>query len=127
MRPQDRIGTARAGALAVATAIVWLVSACTWVALTPEAEHVRLVDEEAVSDCKKLGKVDTTTAHRVGVIPRSQLRVQRELATLARNEAAKMGGDTVAAVTGVRDGRRTFNIYRCQSDTGAGSDEGSNE
>ena len=114
MKSQDRIRTTWASALAVATAFVSLASACTWVALEPEAERVRLVDAEAVSGCESIGKVNTTTAHKVGLFPRSQAKVQEELATLARNEAVEMGGDTVAGVTETRDGSRTFRVYRCQ-------------
>jgi len=117
MKSQDRIRAARARALAVATAFVSLASACTWVALEPEAERVRLADVEAVSGCKSIGKVNTTTAHKVGLFPRSQAKVQDELATLARNEAAEMGGDTVAGVTETRDGSRTFGVYLCHGES----------
>ena len=104
------------GALAFATAIVSLVSACTWVTLAPEAERVRLADVSTVSECEKIGKVRATTAQKAWLFPRSQAKVQQELATLARNDAAKMGGDTVAGVTEVRDGSRTFHVYRCKGE-----------
>ena len=115
MKSQDRIRIAPARALAVTTAFVSLASACTWVALEPAAELVRLADVEAVSGCEPIGKVNTTTAHRAGPFRRSQVKVQEELATLARNEAAQMGGDTVAGITEIRDGSRTFRVYRCQN------------
>jgi hypothetical protein len=104
--------------LAFTVAFVSLASACTWVKLTPEAERVRLADVSAVSECEKLGKVHTTTRQKVGLFSRSQAKVQKELATLARNDAARMGGDTVAGVTEVRDGGRTFDIYRCKGEAG---------
>jgi hypothetical protein len=106
----------RTSVLALATLVVATASACTWVALTPEAQEVRLADVADVSACEKIGKVNTTTAQKAGLFPRSHAKVQQELATLARNEAAKMGGDTVAGVSDVRDGGRTFNVYRCRGD-----------
>jgi hypothetical protein len=39
--------------------------------------------------------------------------VAEELATLARNEGALLGGDTVAAESPVAEGRQTFGVYQC--------------
>jgi hypothetical protein len=46
-------------------------------------------------------------------VSRNQTRVGEELATLARNSAAQLGGDTVVAITEIVDGSQTFAVYQC--------------
>ena len=43
-------------------------------------------------------------------------KVAGELATLARNSAAQLGGDTVVATSEITDGSQTFAVYRCGRD-----------
>jgi hypothetical protein len=74
---------------------------------------VRVAAPEQVADCERLGRTSTKVLARVLFVPRSAARVERELARLARNEAAAMGGDTVVPETPVEDGRRSFGVYRC--------------
>ena len=51
--------------------------------------------------------------HEIGFFTRSEEKVNTELATIAQNEAAEMGGDTIAAEGPTENGRRTFTIYKC--------------
>jgi hypothetical protein len=92
--------------------VVLLLSACSWVELTPEGEKVTVAKAAHVTNCKFAG---TTT---VSVKPdalgaRNAEKVKTELETLARNEASKLKGDTIVAVTEVKDGEQTFKVYQC--------------
>ncbi len=40
-------------------------------------------------------------------------KVSCELADLARNGAALIGGNTIVPISGIIDGRRTFAVYQC--------------
>lgn len=86
---------------------------CTWVSLSEGGEQVRVARADDVSGCERLGRTRSTTTHKVGFIPRSHDKVQEELESLARNETASMGGDTVVPGDQSEDGSRTFVVYRC--------------
>ena len=63
--------------------------------------------------CKKLGSVTAMVKHKIGSFNRSEDKVNLELSTIAQNEAAEMGGDTIAAEGPAENGRRTFSVYKC--------------
>jgi len=98
--------------LAVAV-VVAIVSACTWVKLTPEGKKTRVATAAEVSGCRKVGLTTSTTKDVVAGFERSAERVKEELEFLARNAASDLGGDTVVPVSEPRDGRQTFDVYRC--------------
>ena len=87
---------------------------CTWVKTTPEAEQVRIVPRDRVADCKQLGDVSTYTKAKVAGVNRKAVKVQQELETLARIEAAEMGADTIVVASEVSNGRQTYIAYQCQ-------------
>ncbi len=89
--------------------------ACTWVKITPEGAEVVVADGAGVSNCERKGEVLSKLKSRVGGYERNATKVAGELETQARNEAAKMGGDTVVAESNVRDGEKTYGVYRCRS------------
>ena len=93
--------------------LVISLPACTWVKNTPEAKSVRVVPVDRVADCTGMGSVTTSTVDNVSVVNRNAAKVARELETLAQNEAADSGADTIVATTKVVDGRRTFALYKC--------------
>ena len=88
-------------------------SGCTWVKNSPEASSVRVVPKDRVADCKNVGSISTNTVDSISVVNRNAAKVERELETLAQNEAAQSGADTIVATTKVVDGRRTFAMYKC--------------
>jgi len=92
-----------------------LLSSCTWVEPTSMGSQIKLVDRHdgTLATCKKLGSVTSMVKHKVGSFNRSEEKVETELATIAQNEAAEMGGDTVAAEGDADNGRRTFSVYKC--------------
>ena len=98
--------------LVAGTALV-LVSACTWVKPVAEAEKIGLVKPAVAQHCNKLGVTTVKVKDDLGPISRSEKKVQQELITLAKNDAAVMGGDIIVAESTVSDGRQKFSIYKC--------------
>src|SRR5262245_62571008 len=90
-----------------------LALACTWVKLTPGGEAVRLAKENEVRGCETKGRTHAQTTDRVVIFARSDTKIQAELASLARNEAALMGGDAIVAARPIERGRQTFDVYLC--------------
>jgi hypothetical protein len=76
---------------------VGLLAACTWVKTTPEGEAVRVAQASEVGNWVYKGQVDSSLKSKIGPFERKPGKVALEPETLARNEAALMGGDTVVA------------------------------
>lgn len=89
------------------------LSACTWVPLTDEGSHVQVRTLDQVQSCERKSRITTSVKDRIGAISRSEEKVREELRTLARNEAARVGGNAVAAETEPTDGRQVFVVYHC--------------
>lgn len=92
-----------------------ILGGCTWVDVDDEAAAVELVTLDRVGNCDRIGTTEATTKPAIGPMKRSKDKVEAELLTLARNSAAKMGGDTVVAQGPVSDGSRTFVVYFCDT------------
>ena len=98
---------------AVALLMLPVLSACTWVPLTGEGARVQLRTLEQARACERISRVTVSVKDRIGAIPRSEDKVRGELETLARNEAARVGGNAVAAESEATDGQQVFVVYRC--------------
>ncbi|HRB97068.1 MAG TPA: DUF4156 domain-containing protein [Nitrosomonas sp.] len=99
--------------IVVVVCVGFILSSCTWVRVTSQGEGVRLVQSaKAVEPCKKIGKVNTKVVSEV-VFNRDAEKVAGELADLARNEAATLGGDTIVPTSEIIDGRRSYDVYQC--------------
>ena len=92
--------------------VVLLLSACTWVELTPEGEKVTVAKAAHVTNCKFAGTT-TVSVKSTAVGDRDMAKIKTELETLARNEAVKLKGDTVVPVTEIKEGEQTFKVYQC--------------
>ena len=98
---------------AVIGIVLLVLAGCTWVELTEEGEAVILVSSVS-NTCKRLGSTTSTTKADIASIDRSDKKVTSELVTLARNSAARMGGDTITAESEISEsGVQTFGIFRC--------------
>jgi hypothetical protein len=99
----------------VGAALVTLLVAlgCTWVALAPEATNVRVAAADDLGECKRIAKTTSTVKAKLGFITRNAQKVELELQTLARNEAAQEGGDAIAPLSQAQEGRQEFAIYSC--------------
>lgn len=94
--------------------VIICLPACTWVEPTSESSEVTLVKSFNVKSCKKLGTTNATVTHKVGPVTRDADTVTEELITLAKNRAAKMGGDSIVAQQPAVDGSMSFDIYKCK-------------
>ena len=93
-------------------ALAWS-TACTWVAVTPGGDRVALRSEADVTGCEKVGSTSAKVLEKVWFVERSKGKVDRELDTLARNEAATLGGDTVVPTSKEIGGKREYAVYDC--------------
>ncbi len=92
-------------------------SGCTWVALAPDAGDVHVGTSDTIAGCTRVGTTKTRTKLKVGFFARGDEKVAKELATLARNDAPELGGNTVVADGPVdANGTQRFSVYDCPSD-----------
>jgi len=89
------------------------ISACTWIEPTKESLNVILVKPGNVSNCQKLGTTHVTVTHKIGVLTRDEKAVTEDLITVAKNNAAKKGGDSIVARGENIEGKMSFDIYKC--------------
>ena len=87
--------------------------ACTWVPVTPEGSKVRVGNAAEVEGCTSLGTVTGKTTVTVGPMARNEEKVAKEVESLARNEAATMGGDVIVPTGPVDWDHRSYAVYRC--------------
>ena len=106
--------TTKSIALGIATCAITLLTGCTYVKLTDAGAGVAQGTTAGVASCEQVGVVNSRTRARVGV-KRGSGKVQEELIVLSRNEAARMGADTIVAIAERDDGEQSFNAYRCRS------------
>lgn len=98
----------------VSVIVLLAATGCSWVSLTRNGDNVRVVSASEVRGCKNIGQ--TTVSLRdtlVGEIKRNPHAVARELATLGRNSAAEMGGDTIISASEITNGNQSFTVYKC--------------
>ena len=89
-----------------------LLSACATLKLTTGGEKVRVLDPSEVESCRELGKTNNSVTAKV-IIERPEEAVAKELRIIARNSAARMGGDTIVPLTVIEAGQQTFVVYKC--------------
>lgn len=94
-----------AGALAL--------TGCSWVDTQPGADEVVVIDRYQAESCERLGSVNAETLNKLLFVERNRDKVARELAMLARNNAAAMGGNALVLAESSDDARQTFIVYRC--------------
>jgi hypothetical protein len=99
----------------IALAIVAPMLGCTWVPITSEGQEVRILQSMEVTDCKKIGTTTAKTSDRAVFFARTDRKIREELDSLARNEAAELGGDAVVPIGSATDGRQSFDVYRCET------------
>ncbi|MFK7865585.1 MAG: DUF4156 domain-containing protein [Pseudohongiellaceae bacterium] len=100
-------------ALSVGIALLALTSCSSWVQLTAEGESVLLLPESGVASCTRIGGTRSSTLNKILFTERNKLRLEEELATLARNEAGSMGGNAISVESPISDGTQRFGVYRC--------------
>lgn len=93
--------------------VVLSLASCSWVQLEPGAEKVRVLSEQEVEPCKRVGKTSVSVQSSVAGVPRKESVMARELEKLAKNSALNVNGDTIVPITEIVDGERSFAIYKC--------------
>jgi hypothetical protein len=90
-----------------------VATACTWVPLSKGGEKVRVASAGEVAGCTTKGLTHAQTTDRVVIFARRDQSIQLELESLARNEAALMGGDAIVPASAIERGRQSFDVYLC--------------
>ncbi|MEM1229887.1 MAG: DUF4156 domain-containing protein [Pseudomonadota bacterium] len=89
-----------------------VASGCTWVDLEPDAKQVQIGYAGDLAQCERIGVINANTKARV-VMARDEAKVQEELYTLARNNAADLGATNLVQHGRPKDGEQSFTAYRC--------------
>jgi len=89
-----------------------LLSACSALKLSTGGEKVRVLDPNEIESCRELGKTNNSVTAKV-IIERAEDAIAKELRIMARNSAARMGGDTIVPLTVIDAGHQTFVVYKC--------------
>jgi Domain of unknown function (DUF4156) len=106
-------GTFRTRWMFAGLALVSLQS-CTWVQPDDAGAKVRVVYKGSLDGaCEKRGEVTVSVKHEIVGIERGANKVRDELESLARNEAATLGADTIRAIDEPHDGEQRFGAFRC--------------
>jgi hypothetical protein len=104
----------RAVRFAAIAGLAIFAGGCTWVKLTAPGEGVRVGTTAQVAACKRIGATHAKTSTKMAFFSRGGRKVDEEIETLARNEAAEMGGNTIVPQGPTSsEGRRSFDVYRC--------------
>lgn len=88
------------------------VAGCTWVDLEPDAKGVQIGYAGDIAQCQRIGVINANTKSRV-VMERDEAKVQEELYTLARNNAAGLGATNLVQHGRPKNGEQSFTAYRC--------------
>ena len=99
--------------LIAACGLLIMISGCTWVKPSQEAENVKVMNADDVANCKKVARTTHSVKADVFGVERKNEKVQTELETLARNAAPEYGGNVVVPDTEIEDGKQSFNVYKC--------------
>ncbi len=94
--------------------LVAVAAGCSWVRLDESAGNVRVLGLGAsVGGCQYKGEIATSVTNRLAGIERNSIKVADELETLARNEAASLGANTLRAESEPVAGEQRFTAYVC--------------
>ena len=94
-----------------------LALAGCWVAPTPVSKNVRVANGTDVANCRLAGQADLNVPEKLGNLQRVPDDMENDLQTLAKNQAANSGADTVAPLTIQTGGRQTWGFYACAPGT----------
>ncbi len=97
-------------------ALATSVTGCTWVDLKPAAKNVQIGYAGDIAQCQRVGMLTVNTQSKL-ILERDEAKVQKELYTLARNNAAAIGATNLVQHGMPKNGEQAFTSYRC-SDIG---------
>lgn len=91
-----------------------LAASCTWVEPDAAGKQVQVAYGKNLGACTSKGDISVSVKHKVGLYRRNDLKVRDELESLARNEAARIGADTIQALDEPLNGEQRFGAYDCR-------------
>ncbi|MBL0028230.1 MAG: DUF4156 domain-containing protein [Rhodanobacteraceae bacterium] len=91
-----------------------MAAGCTWVEPAAAGKQVQVASGQNLGACTSKGAITVSVKHRVGLYRRNDLKVRDELESLARNEAARIGADTIQAADEPLNGEQRFGAYDCR-------------
>ena len=94
-------------------AAVPVLTACAAVTPHENTDQVSMVKPEHVTDCTKITTTKVGVTDKVGVYNRSDEAVENDLIALGKNRAIEIGGDTIVVKEPMKDGKMSFDIYKC--------------
>ena len=94
-------------------AIAAVTTSCTWVKVSDQGSSVAVANAANVRGCANISEISVSVPNKVAMVKRDGDKVATELSTMARNEAASDGGDTVVPSSNIEDGRQSFKVYKC--------------
>jgi hypothetical protein len=107
--------TAALARISVLSLALLCLHACTWVKLDDNAKRIRVMDSaETLGGCTLKGEITAAVKDRILLVKRERAKVADEVEALARNEAVKLGADTIAPASEMRAGERQYNAYQCK-------------
>jgi len=86
---------------------------CNWTPISQLGEKVRLLGSDEVKTCTKKGQTTVSVKYEILGVARKQKTIAEELVHLARNTAPDLNGDTVVVASPIKNGQRTFDVYKC--------------
>ena len=93
------------------------ISACSFVSLNSDAENITVsTNSSTLTNCKFLGNTNVSLWSKADTF-QSNEKVEDQLNTLARNQAAALNGNTVIAKSAISNGQRTYAVYNCPTTT----------
>lgn len=99
-------------ALLALTALTF-TTGCTWVKVTDQGSRVAVANAANVRGCENMREVTVSVTSKIWFYERNADKVATELTNLARNEAVNFKGDTIVPSTKIKDGRQSFEVYKC--------------
>ncbi|MCE3269335.1 MAG: hypothetical protein K0R49_1587 [Burkholderiales bacterium] len=97
----------------ISLCIVLLATGCSFVSLDSQARDITVLeDANLVKDCKSLGDTNVSLWSKAETF-QSRTKVESQFDTLARNQAATMGGNTVVPHSQTIKGQRKYSVYNC--------------
>jgi hypothetical protein len=93
---------------------VTLIS-CSFVSLDPQARDVIVsTDTNSLKSCKFINTTTVSLWSKADTF-QSDKTVATQLDTLARNEAATMGGNVIIPTSEINNAQRAYSVYKCNS------------
>ena len=89
-----------------------LLGGCNFVQLSDAGADVFVRHAADTAQCTSVGVVSAKTKSKV-LVSRSETAIVNELVTLAKNEAAKLGANTIVPIGIVQEGEQSYRAYTC--------------